>query len=148
MCVRNSLYVSLWCKYVHATVCMLCVVYVYICVHATDCVLCEGVWCKYVHASVYVLGVDVCCKYVLLRSAVLILSFDTGQNSIFISLDRKLDNLKTNRIVVYAMYIALCTRTKIWMRCNFWLQFGTCVECEPTSNVPTFQTSIHEARVE
>ena len=31
--------------------------------------------------------------------------------------------------------------------CNFRQELGTCVECEPTSNVPTFETSLQEARV-
>ena len=83
---------------------------------------------------------------VLWRSAVLILSLNIDQTSIFIDLGGKLEKLKPNRRFVCAMYIALCTRTIIWMLCNFRLEFGTCVECEPSSNVPTFQTSMHEAR--
>ena len=58
----------------------------------------------------------------------------------------KLEKLKTNRRVACAMYIALCTRTRISMLCDFRVELGTFVECEPTSIVLTFQTSIHEAR--
>ena len=58
----------------------------------------------------------------------------------------KLEILKTNRRVACAMYIALCTRTRISMLCDFRVELGTFVECEPTSIVPTFQTSIHEGR--
>jgi len=83
---------------------------------------------------------------VLWRSAVLILSLNISQTPICIGLGGKLEKLKTNRRVVGAMYDALCTRTRIWMLCNFRQELGTCVECEPISIVPTFQTPMHEAR--
>ena len=74
------------------------------------------------------------------------LSLNIGQTSILIDLRGKLEKLKTNRRVLCVMDTALCTRTKISMLCDFRVELGTYVECEPTSIVPTFQTSIHEAR--